>query len=76
MVEVVLEPKADGAQPHRHDRSSELFYVLYGEVDVLAGNDILRASQGDTIVMADAASRVLRHCRARCGAPRGHRAGR
>ena len=51
VVEVVLEPKADGAQPHRHDRSSELFYVLNGEVDVLAGDDIVRASEGDTIVI-------------------------
>ena len=51
VVEVVLEPRADGAQPHRHDRSSELFYVLNGELDVLAGDDILRASHGDTIVI-------------------------
>ena len=51
VVEVVLEPKADGAQPHRHDRSSELFYALNGEMDVLAADEILRASHGDLIVI-------------------------
>jgi mannose-6-phosphate isomerase-like protein (cupin superfamily) len=27
---VTLEQGADGARPHRHDRSAELFYILEG----------------------------------------------
>ena len=32
---VTLQKGADGARPHRHDRSAEMFYVLDGAVQVL-----------------------------------------
>jgi quercetin dioxygenase-like cupin family protein len=51
VVAVQLDPDTDGAQPHHHTRSAELFYVLGGQVEVLAGDQILRAAQGDTVVI-------------------------
>jgi mannose-6-phosphate isomerase-like protein (cupin superfamily) len=50
-VHVTLEKGADGARPHRHDRSAEMFYVLDGVVKVLSGSGIVRAEQGDVIVV-------------------------
>ncbi len=50
-VQVTLEKSADGARPHRHDRSAEMFYVLGGVVQVLSGNEIVRAEPGDVIVV-------------------------
>jgi len=50
-VRVTLGRSADGARPHRHQRSAEMFYVLDGAVKVLSGTDILRAEQGDLIVV-------------------------
>jgi mannose-6-phosphate isomerase-like protein (cupin superfamily) len=50
-VHVTLEKGADGARPHRHDRSAEMFYVLDGVVQVLSGTEIVKAGQGDVIVV-------------------------
>ena len=48
---VKLGRGADGAVPHRHDMSSELFFILDGRLDVLAGDDIVTAEQGDLLVV-------------------------
>src|SRR5258707_15386321 len=50
-VQVTLEKGADGARPQRHDRSAEMFYVLDGALQVLSGNEIIEAEQGDVIVV-------------------------
>ena len=50
-VRVTLEKDADGARPHRHDRSAEMFYVLDGAVRVLSGDQVVKAEQGDVIVV-------------------------
>jgi quercetin dioxygenase-like cupin family protein len=50
-VRVTLEKGADGARPHRHDRSAEMFYVLEGAVQVLSGAEVIRAEGGDIIVV-------------------------
>lgn len=50
-VRVTLEEGADGARPHRHDHSAEMFYVLGGAVRVLSGAEIMRVEQGDVIVV-------------------------
>jgi quercetin dioxygenase-like cupin family protein len=50
-VHVTLEKGADGARPHRHDHSAEMFYVLGGVVQVLSGSEIVRAEHGDVIVV-------------------------
>jgi mannose-6-phosphate isomerase-like protein (cupin superfamily) len=48
---VALGPGAAGAVPHRHDTSSELFFILDGRLDVLAGDDIVVAGPGDLLVV-------------------------
>jgi mannose-6-phosphate isomerase-like protein (cupin superfamily) len=40
-----------GAPPHRHRRSSELFYVLEGALDVLLDEEIVTLEQGDLLVV-------------------------
>ena len=48
---VTLEPGADGAAPHLHRRSAELFYLLAGTAQVLAGDDVIIAHKGDLLVV-------------------------
>jgi mannose-6-phosphate isomerase-like protein (cupin superfamily) len=48
---VALGRGAAGAVPHRHDKSSELFFILDGTLDVLAGDDIVAARPGDLLVV-------------------------
>jgi mannose-6-phosphate isomerase-like protein (cupin superfamily) len=48
---VALGRGAAGAVPHRHDKSSELFFILDGTLDVLAGDDIVAAGPGDLLVV-------------------------
>ena len=50
-VRVTLGKGADGARPHSHHRSAEMFYVLDGAVRVLSGTEIVKAEQGDMIVV-------------------------
>lgn len=37
----------EGANPHRHTRSSEVFYVLDGSAQILAGTEVVTMQQGD-----------------------------
>ncbi len=48
---VALSRGADGAVPHRHDNSSELFYILDGAFDLLVRDDIVTAHTGDLLVV-------------------------
>src|SRR6185437_6922286 len=48
---VALGRGADGAVPHRHDNSSELFYILDGAFDLLAAGDVVTARTGDLLVV-------------------------
>jgi mannose-6-phosphate isomerase-like protein (cupin superfamily) len=48
---VTLTDGANGATPHRHTRSAELFYVLDGAAQLLSGDEILTAEQGDLVVV-------------------------
>jgi mannose-6-phosphate isomerase-like protein (cupin superfamily) len=48
---VSLGSGGEGASPHHHDRSSELFFMLDGALDVLVGNDVVTAEQGDLLVI-------------------------
>jgi mannose-6-phosphate isomerase-like protein (cupin superfamily) len=50
-VQVTLEKDSDGARPHRHDHSAEMFYVLNGSLQVLSGTEIVKAERGDVIVV-------------------------
>jgi quercetin dioxygenase-like cupin family protein len=49
--QVTLQRGAEGANPHRHEGSSELFYVLDGLVQILAGTQVLTMRQGDLAVV-------------------------
>jgi mannose-6-phosphate isomerase-like protein (cupin superfamily) len=40
-----------GANPHLHRRSSEVFYVLKGSFEMLAGERIFTATEGDLVVV-------------------------
>jgi len=48
---VSLRDGADGAVPHHHKRSTELFFALAGEVQLLAGESILTLRAGDAVAV-------------------------
>ncbi|MEV6862551.1 cupin domain-containing protein [Streptosporangium subroseum] len=48
---VTLGRGADGATPHHHTASSELFYVLEGEAQILVGESVVTAGEGDLVVV-------------------------
>lgn len=48
---VTLSEGANGAGPHRHTRSAELFYVLDGTAQLLSGEQVVTAGQGDLVVV-------------------------
>jgi mannose-6-phosphate isomerase-like protein (cupin superfamily) len=50
-IRVSMQAGADGARPHHHAGSSEMFYVLEGTVEVLSGTEIVQAERGDLIVV-------------------------
>ncbi|MFR9788906.1 cupin domain-containing protein [Streptomyces sp. MB22_4] len=50
-VRVTLAAGADGARPHVHHRSAEMFYLLDGAAEVLSGDDVVTAERGDLIVV-------------------------
>lgn len=56
---VHLHEGADGASPHRHSHSSEMFFVLSGTVDLLVGDRTLTATAGDLVVVPAGASHAF-----------------
>jgi quercetin dioxygenase-like cupin family protein len=48
---VTLANGADGAKPHRHGRSAELFYMLDGMAQLLSGDQVVTAERGDLVVV-------------------------
>ncbi|MER6085306.1 cupin domain-containing protein [Streptomyces sp. NPDC001833] len=50
-VRVTLGEGADGAVPHLHRNSAELFYLLDGAADLLSGDDVVTAERGDLVVV-------------------------
>jgi mannose-6-phosphate isomerase-like protein (cupin superfamily) len=48
---VTLGDGANGAVPHHHTGSAELFFVISGSLQVLAGDDIVTAGEGDFLVV-------------------------
>ncbi|MGH4035653.1 cupin domain-containing protein [Actinomycetota bacterium Odt1-20B] len=48
---VTLTGGADGAAPHHHTTASELFFVLDGRLQALAGDDVVTADKGDFLVV-------------------------
>lgn len=50
-LEVTMAQGADGAAPHYHTTSDELFYVADGELQLLAGDRIVTVGAGGSIVV-------------------------
>jgi mannose-6-phosphate isomerase-like protein (cupin superfamily) len=48
---ITLLQGASGALPHHHTGSSELFYVLSGAAEMLTGERVLTAYEGDLVVV-------------------------
>jgi mannose-6-phosphate isomerase-like protein (cupin superfamily) len=48
---VTLQGGVDGANPHHHASAAELFYVLSGSAQLLAGDRILIVGEGDLAVV-------------------------
>jgi mannose-6-phosphate isomerase-like protein (cupin superfamily) len=46
-----VEADAEAAKPHTHTKSAELFYVLEGQSEILTGDRILTADEGDLVVV-------------------------
>ncbi|GGO80395.1 cupin domain-containing protein [Wenjunlia tyrosinilytica] len=48
---VTLTGGADGARPHHHARSAEMFYMLDGTAEVLSGGQVVTVERGDLVVV-------------------------
>jgi mannose-6-phosphate isomerase-like protein (cupin superfamily) len=48
---IQLARGADGAVPHRHHHSSELFFIVDGTLELLVGSEIITADSGDFLVV-------------------------
>jgi mannose-6-phosphate isomerase-like protein (cupin superfamily) len=46
-----FERGSDGAPPHYHKRSAEIFYVLDGSLEVLIGEEIVTLDAGDFLLI-------------------------
>ena len=56
---MTLAQGANGAKPHHHKKSAEMFYVLDGRMEVLSGKEILKAEAGDVIVVPPLVTHVF-----------------
>ncbi|MFF5702297.1 cupin domain-containing protein [Streptomyces sp. NPDC012794] len=50
-MRVTLGEGADGARPHHHGRSAEMFYVVDGTAQLLAGDKVVTAGAGDVVIV-------------------------
>ncbi|MEV6050559.1 cupin domain-containing protein [Streptomyces sp. NPDC052107] len=48
---VTLTAGADGAKPHWHDNSAEMFFLLDGAAEILSGEDVVTAERGDLVIV-------------------------
>ncbi|MQY39463.1 hypothetical protein SRB17_74900 [Streptomyces sp. RB17] len=48
---VTLQAGADGAKPHWHDNSAEMFFLLDGAAEILSGEDVVTAERGDLVIV-------------------------
>ncbi|MBW8702523.1 hypothetical protein MBT84_23280 [Streptomyces sp. MBT84] len=56
---VTLTRGADGARPHFHTRSAEMFYILDGTAQLLSGDRVVTAEQGDLVVVPPGAAHAF-----------------
>ncbi|WP_432923917.1 cupin domain-containing protein [Microbispora sp. CA-135349] len=48
---ITLNDGADGAAPHHHTGSAELFYLLDGRAQLLTGDEVVTAERGDLVIV-------------------------
>jgi mannose-6-phosphate isomerase-like protein (cupin superfamily) len=48
---ISLRNGASGATPHHHTGSSEMFFMISGSAELLAGERVVTASEGDLVVV-------------------------
>ena len=51
VMRTTMREGIEGARPHTHSKSAELFYILDGQLQLLAGNQVLIASKGDLVMV-------------------------
>ena len=51
VLDVVLDKGASGVGPHCHARSTELFVIVSGQIEMLTGNQISTFRAGDVVVV-------------------------
>ncbi len=51
VLDISLSTGADGAAPHYHTRSSELFFIVSGQIEILTGDCVDILTAGDTAVV-------------------------
>jgi quercetin dioxygenase-like cupin family protein len=51
VMRTALGEGANGALPHTHTKSAELFYVLGGSVQILTGETVVKAEEADVAVI-------------------------
>lgn len=57
---IKLTRDGEGARPHRHKHSSEVFFVIDGALDVLVRSEITTAYPGDFLVVPPACDHAFR----------------
>lgn len=48
---VTLLDGANGATPHHHTKSAEMFYLLDGTAQLLSGDQVITAERGDLVIV-------------------------
>jgi quercetin dioxygenase-like cupin family protein len=51
VMRTTMSEGTEGARPHTHSKSAELFYILDGELQVLAGERVIMVGKGDLVVV-------------------------
>ncbi|MGW2820749.1 cupin domain-containing protein [Streptomyces sp. NPDC001443] len=50
-VRITLADGADGARPHLHRNSAEMFFMLDGAAELLSGDDVVTTERGDLVIV-------------------------
>jgi quercetin dioxygenase-like cupin family protein len=51
IMRTTMKAGIEGARPHTHHTSAELFYLLDGELQLLTGSQVITAGKGDLVVV-------------------------
>lgn len=51
IMRTTMGESIEGARPHTHHQSAELFYLLDGQIQLLTGDQVITANKGDLVVV-------------------------